>query len=111
MLPDVLDHDQEEVACLAALDGHLELVVELLGANFFGHAAVVHQEPCFITRAGSGNQRSSQTPTMARSRQNWTHPLNQGSCFSIVAQPNALLGWPMRKQRERPTSPAAVAPG
>ena len=36
-LPDVLDHDQEEVVCLAALEGHLELVVELLGANFFGH--------------------------------------------------------------------------
>jgi len=36
-LPSVLDHDQEEVVCLAALDGHLDLVVELLGPNFFGH--------------------------------------------------------------------------
>ena len=36
-LPGVLDHDQEEVVCLAALDGHLELVVELFGPSFFGH--------------------------------------------------------------------------
>jgi ankyrin repeat protein len=36
-LPGVLDHDQQEVVCLAALDGHLDLVVELLGPNFFGH--------------------------------------------------------------------------
>jgi ankyrin repeat protein len=36
-LPAELDHDQQEVVNLAALTGHLELVVELFGPNFFGH--------------------------------------------------------------------------
>jgi ankyrin repeat protein len=36
-LPEQLDHDQQEVVGLAALDGHLELVVELLGPSFFAH--------------------------------------------------------------------------
>jgi ankyrin repeat protein len=36
-LPVELDPDQQEVVCLAALDGQLELVVELFGPNFFGH--------------------------------------------------------------------------
>jgi Ankyrin repeat len=36
-LPPEFDPDQQEVLILAALDGRLELVVELLGANFFGH--------------------------------------------------------------------------
>jgi ankyrin repeat protein len=36
-LPAKLDPDQQEALILAALDGHLELVVELLGPGFFGH--------------------------------------------------------------------------
>ncbi len=36
-LPARLDHDQQEVLALAALDGRLELVVELLGVDFFAH--------------------------------------------------------------------------
>jgi ankyrin repeat protein len=36
-LPGELDPDQQEAVILAALDGHLELVVELLGPSFFGH--------------------------------------------------------------------------
>jgi ankyrin repeat protein len=36
-LPNELDPDQQEAVILAALDGHLELVVELLGPSFFGH--------------------------------------------------------------------------
>lgn len=36
-LPNKLDPDQQEAVILAALDGHLELVVELLGPSFFGH--------------------------------------------------------------------------
>jgi ankyrin repeat protein len=36
-LPAELDPDQQEAVILAALDGHLELVVELLGPRFFGH--------------------------------------------------------------------------
>jgi ankyrin repeat protein len=36
-LPSELDPDQQEAVILAALDGHLELVVELLGPDFFGH--------------------------------------------------------------------------
>lgn len=36
-LPSELDHDQQEVVILAALRGHLELVVKLLGPDFFGH--------------------------------------------------------------------------
>ena len=36
-LPGDIDSDQQEVLILAALRGQLELVVELLGARFFGH--------------------------------------------------------------------------
>jgi ankyrin repeat protein len=36
-LPTELDPDQQEAVILAALNGHLELVVELLGPHFFGH--------------------------------------------------------------------------
>jgi ankyrin repeat protein len=36
-LPAELDPDQQEAVILAALDGHIELVVELLGPSFFGH--------------------------------------------------------------------------
>lgn len=36
-LPNELDPDQQEAVILAALNGHLELVVELLGPSFFGH--------------------------------------------------------------------------
>ena len=36
-LPGDIDSDQQEVLILAALRGQLELVVELLGAGFFGH--------------------------------------------------------------------------
>jgi ankyrin repeat protein len=36
-LPAELDHDQQEVVSLAALNGQLELVVELFGPNFFAH--------------------------------------------------------------------------
>lgn len=36
-LPEKLDHDQEETLALAALAGHVDLVVDLLGPDFFGH--------------------------------------------------------------------------
>jgi len=36
-LPTEMDPDQQEAVILAALDGHLELVVGLLGPSFFGH--------------------------------------------------------------------------
>lgn len=37
-LPEKLGPDQQEVLALAALDGHVDLVVDLVGPNFFGHA-------------------------------------------------------------------------
>nr|MDQ3822306.1 ankyrin repeat domain-containing protein [Actinomycetota bacterium] len=37
-LPAELAPDQEEVLVLAALSGHVDLVVDLLGPDFFGHA-------------------------------------------------------------------------
>jgi ankyrin repeat protein len=36
-MPKDLDPDQQEAVILAALDGHLDLVVDLLGPSFFGH--------------------------------------------------------------------------
>jgi ankyrin repeat protein len=36
-LPQELGRDQQEVLALAALDGHVDLVVDLVGPNFFGH--------------------------------------------------------------------------
>lgn len=36
-LPERLDADSQEAVTLAALDGHLELVVEYLGPNYFSH--------------------------------------------------------------------------
>ena len=36
-LPTHLGPDQQEVLALAALNGHLDLVVDLVGPNFFGH--------------------------------------------------------------------------
>jgi ankyrin repeat protein len=36
-LPAELSHDQEEVLALAALHGHVDLVVDLVGPDFFGH--------------------------------------------------------------------------
>lgn len=36
-LPGTFDADQEEVLALAALNGHVDLVVDLVGPDFFGH--------------------------------------------------------------------------
>ena len=36
-LPRNLSPDAQEVLALAALDGHLDLIVDLVGVNFFGH--------------------------------------------------------------------------
>jgi ankyrin repeat protein len=38
LLPADPGPDQQEVIALAALDGHVDLVVDLVGPNFFGHA-------------------------------------------------------------------------
>jgi ankyrin repeat protein len=56
-LPAELDPDQQEAVILAALDGRLELVVELLGPSFFGHlgggppGTLLHHA-CWVGNAG-----------------------------------------------------------
>jgi Ankyrin repeat len=56
-LPDELSHDQEEVIALAALDGNVDLVVDLVGPSFFGHVGGGPPGTLLHHAAWTGNAR------------------------------------------------------
>jgi hypothetical protein len=80
-LPNELDPDQQEAVILAALDGHLELVVELLGPSFFGHfgggppATLLHHACWVGNREIVGRLLELGADPMAQSRAKHGFPL------------------------------------